>query len=91
MAAGPEIFSYKSLVNRVKEIRKARAANVRIPVFFLRAAIAAMELFSRDPRFVSDQIPRLLSEKSYDISGARADLGFRPAGIEDMLRRDGQV
>ncbi len=84
--AGPEDFTYKEFVNRVLEIKKKKKIKLHLPILSVKimAQIFAMLKLKR-PFIVKDQIPRLMTNKSSDISAAQADLDFYPQKISQFI------
>lgn len=88
--AGPEELTYNELVEQILAETKLKRKKLFLPVALVRMAA---ELFSRVgiKLFVKDQIPRLLSEKSSDISQAVCDFSFQPrnfrTGLKELLNR----
>jgi NADH dehydrogenase len=88
--AGPENFTCNTFIDRAMELNHVRKIKLHIPesivIFFLK--IRAM-IYRNDAPPVLDQLPRLLSDKSDDITEAVKDLGFRPLGLENFVGIDG--
>ncbi|MFC1517404.1 NAD-dependent epimerase/dehydratase family protein [Candidatus Margulisiibacteriota bacterium] len=84
--AGPNEFSYLEFVNKVLEIKKTRKIKVKIPLHLLRLiAFMCALLRIKNPPLVKDQLPRLIIEKSADISLAKQDLDYEPAAIDQFI------
>lgn len=84
--AGPEEFTYTELLREVMRIKGVKKNMIRIPIWALRLAAQVFSLAGmKRPPLVRDQIPRLVCEKSADISAARRDLGFNPRPMRTFL------
>jgi NADH dehydrogenase len=84
--AGPQEFSFISMVNEIERIFKVRRFKMHIPLMaFTALGWMARTLGLASAPVVSDQIPRLLCHKSSDIQPARTDFGFSPRTIEEGL------
>jgi len=85
--SGPEEMTCFDLIGKFENIGKVRRFAVRIPVCAMKIAAELVSWTgSQRPFIVKDQIPRLLSRKSADISLARRDLDFDPAPIDRYIR-----
>ena len=85
--SGPEEMTCFDLIGKFENIGKVRRFAVRIPVCAMKIAAELVSWTgSQRPFSVKDQIPRLLSRKSADISLARRDLDFDPAPIDRYIR-----
>ncbi|MFH1665263.1 MAG: NAD-dependent epimerase/dehydratase family protein [Candidatus Omnitrophota bacterium] len=83
--AGPEEFTYNEFIDKVLTLNGVSKIKIHIPVFMFRALAEVLALVFKDRFLAVDQIPRLLSDKSADISLAAHELGFKPARLEDMF------
>ncbi|MFA6635570.1 MAG: NAD-dependent epimerase/dehydratase family protein [Candidatus Omnitrophota bacterium] len=83
--AGPEDFSYNALVDRIMEIKHVRKFKVTIPAFSVKIISRISSLLFGDRFLASDQVPRLISKKSADISLAEIDLAFKPKSVGEVL------
>ena len=84
--AGPEPLSYLELIRRCESLDGLpRRRRVHVPLGLARPIFAIAGRLGVGP-YVSDQIPRLLSEKSIDIVPAIRDLDFSPRSLELGLR-----
>jgi nucleoside-diphosphate-sugar epimerase len=83
--AGPESFTYNELVDRIMEIKNVRKLKLPVPLFFVNILAGLLGLLPGDGRLVPDQVPRLTSEKSSDISLAAEDLSFKPKSIREAI------
>lgn len=88
--AGPESFTYSQLIDKILELKHLEKIKVNIPIHVFKMVTKASALFFGDKYLVSDQLPRLLCEKSEDISLARKDLCFNPARLEDTIGASGK-
>ena len=85
--SGPEEITCFDLIRKFENIRKVRRFAVHIPVCTMKIVAELISWGgSKHPFIVKDQIPRLLSRKSADISLARQDLDFNPAPIDGYIR-----
>jgi nucleoside-diphosphate-sugar epimerase len=85
--SGPEEMTCFDLIKKFESIRKVRRFAVHFPVCTMKIAAGLVSWTgSRRPFIVKDQIPRLLSRKSADISLARKDLDFDPVPIDRYIR-----
>lgn len=84
--AGPEEFTFNELVDRILKELKLKRIKFYIPVV---AAKIILEFFFRlkPDLFVKDQLPRLLSAKSADISLAVEDFNFQPRNFESGFKK----
>ena len=83
--AGPENFTYNELIDRIMLIKKIRRARVSVPLFLIEMMARVSALFFGDRFLIADQVPRLVSEKSSDISLAARELSFKPKKIDEFL------
>ena len=79
--AGPENFTYDSLVDRIMEAKKLSKVKIYIPASLIKALSYISAFFLGDRFLVIDQVDRLISEKSCDISLAEQELSFRPRNL----------
>lgn len=90
--SGPEEMTCSELIRKFENIRKVKRYAIPIPVCTMKIAAELVSWTgSRRPFIVKDQIPRLLSRKSSDISLARRELDFNPAPIEKYIRETAGV
>jgi uncharacterized protein YbjT (DUF2867 family) len=90
--AGPQDFTYLELVRELERLQGLpRRTQVRVPITVAKTLISGLALLGVG-RFVPDQIPRLLLDKSNDSSAAKRDLQFEPKSLKYslpvLLRRD---
>lgn len=83
--SGPESLEYNVFVEKLLGFKKISKVKVHIPMPLLAIGARAVVLATRGRGFAMDQIPRLFSEKSYDISEAASDLGYAPKSIEEYF------
>ncbi|MEW6008498.1 MAG: NAD-dependent epimerase/dehydratase family protein [Candidatus Omnitrophota bacterium] len=86
--AGPLSFKYNDFIDNVLAIRKLRKRKLYIPESVAKICLGLSALLFKDKFFVKDQLPRLLCEKSYDISEAEKDFGFHPISIEEAVLKN---
>jgi len=82
--AGPESVTYKELVDLILKKRHLRRAKVHIPIPAVRLFLKLAALLFKNGSLAMDQLPRLTSEKSSDISQAAKDFGFEPGSLSRM-------
>ena len=75
--AGPEEVTYKELIDRISSALNVKKRKLYIPLFFAKILARLLNMMQIG-MIVPDQIPRLLVEKSSDISLAKNDLSFHP-------------
>jgi NADH dehydrogenase len=85
--AGPETFTYNEFIDRIMAVRRLKRIKIHMPISLLGAALRLSAPITKDRFIVLDQLTRLTSEKSDDISLAVEDLSFNPARIEDMMSK----
>jgi nucleoside-diphosphate-sugar epimerase len=84
--SGPDEFTYAKLIEIIKRTKNLRRMYINVPIFWIRVFAGLIALSgSNRPLLVKDQIPRLLCEKSSDISLARNEFGYNPRSIEQFL------
>lgn len=84
--AGPENFTYNEFIDKILELYKIRRIKIHIPRFFAWVFLKICSvIFKKGSSLTMDQLPRLFSEKSYDISEASRDLGFNPSALEKFI------
>ena len=84
--AGPENFTYNEFIDRILKFYKIRKIKVHIPRIFAWAFLKISSVIFKKGSFLTmDQLPRLFSEKPYDISEASQDLGFNPSALENFI------
>jgi NADH dehydrogenase len=84
--AGPESFTYNQFIDKVLKLQRLKKVKIYFPVWFARILARFLAIFCEDCFIVVDQIPRLLSEKSDDITLAKEEFNFFPARLEDKIR-----
>ncbi len=82
---GPEEFTYDQFIDKLLIFIKTQKPKLHIPVWFCRLAFWISAVIFGDKFTVKDQLPRLVSEKSADISMAKKELGFNPRKISGEL------
>lgn len=85
--AGPEEISYNNLVDKIAKIFNLKRTKIHIPVSLAEHAAYLFSLLGMNI-LVRDQIPRLLSPKTGNITEAKNDLGFNPRSLEDGLNAE---
>lgn len=90
--AGPENFTYNEFIDRILKFYKIRKIKIHIPRIFAWTFLKISSLiFKKDSSLTMDQLPRLFSEKSYDISEASRDLGFNPSVLENFINNNERI
>lgn len=85
--AGPENFTYNDFIEKIKALYGIKKIKIHIPVSIASILLKIyVRTHKRNALWVTDQLPRLLSDKSYDISDAAKDLHFNPLSIEEFIR-----
>ncbi len=88
--AGPESFTYNDLIDRILLARRLKRFKVHIPLNLARRFLQMSALILKDNSLAVDQLPRLISGKSDDISLAVKDFSFNPAKLANMMVADGK-
>ncbi len=83
--AGPESYRYDELADIILKARRLNRPKVHIPLALMKCALGVLAYIFGDRFMAKDQLPRLISEKSDDISAARDFLSFAPKRIADLL------
>jgi NADH dehydrogenase len=84
--AGPEDLTYHELLEKLFALHHVRKIKIHIPAAVALLLLKLYAVFHKDGgAFVTDQIPRLLSQKDYDLTAAQRDLNFHPRTIESFL------
>lgn len=83
--AGPESFSFSELIDQICQFYQLKRLKIYCPLFLLKLVFGISRLVSIRSFLVYDQIARLLSSKSDDISLARKDLEFYPINFQKGL------
>ncbi|MBP7055795.1 MAG: NAD(P)H-binding protein [Candidatus Omnitrophica bacterium] len=85
---GPESLTYNELLDIIlaKEGKKIR---IYLPLSVVGAVLKALAFISKNGPVATDQLPRLMSQKSDDISLAKKDFGFNPAKFSSMMAKHG--
>ena len=90
--AGPENFTYNKFIERILELYGVKKIKIHVPVVFASVLLRVYAaVYKNNPSLVIDQLPRLLSDKSYDISEAVRELGFAPLNLESFIGKNGRV
>jgi NADH dehydrogenase len=87
LIAGPETFTYSEFVDEVLHLYGLKKFKLYIPLTILKLLLRIISVFSKKSTLVMDQIPRLLSPKSSDISAVQKDFGYEPKKLTDVLLR----
>ena len=88
---GPENFTYNGFIERISGLYKVRKIKVHIPTSFVWILLKIYFMISRSYYPAIDQLPRLFSDKLYDLSEASRDLDFKPLSLENFISKDGRV
>lgn len=85
--AGPVNFTYNDFIEKIKALYGIKKIKIHIPVSIASILLKIYVMaHTRNALWVTDQLPRLLCAKSYDISDAVKDLHFNPSSLEDFIR-----
>lgn len=85
--AGPAPLAYRDFVRAVAKAAGRRPPRiVAVPVTALRALAPLLHLLP-GPRVTGAELRRLTEDKAFDITPARAQLGFDPLSLDEGLRR----
>ena len=84
--AGPEEIIYDDLVDRIAAYFNVKRFKLHLPAGLVKLAAKVMSGIGINI-LVPDQIPRLLSEKNYDIDVAREILNYSPCCLEDGMKK----
>lgn len=82
--AGPEELTYDQVIDKICSKLDIKVIKLHIPVQFFKLAATISGIFGGN--LVPDQIPRLISEKSSDISQAKKYLKFNPISFDKGLK-----
>jgi len=83
--AGPEEITYNELVNQILKEAGLKRIKIFLPVILVKIILDMFSLMGINA-FVKDQLPRLLSDKSSDISLAVKDFNFQPRNFSTGLK-----
>lgn len=86
--AGPASFTYNEFIDKVLEMRHLKKIKVHIPLYVFRICLKVSAAVLKDNFLAMDQLPRLISEKSDDISPAVKDFCFQPAVFESVMKKN---
>lgn len=82
---GPESFSFEELVEQICQFFRLKRLKIYCPLRLLKLVFKIFSLMPGQSLLVSDQLSRLCSPKSADISLARKDLAFNPISFQKGL------
>lgn len=85
--AGPDPISYADMVRTIVRQMKRKRLLIPIPLSLVQAGVWTLGKLTARPRVRLDQVDRLSEDKVFDISLARAELGFDPISFEEGIRR----
>lgn len=83
---GPEIISFKDMIDRLSRFLKVRRRKIFIPVWIAKLGVLLASRLSLGS-FTPDQIPRLLCKKEGDISQTSKLIPYSPRKLEEGLRK----
>jgi len=86
LIAGPENFSYGGLADEIMRVQGIAKIKFPVPLPMLKMLLQIVSIFSKKTALVPDQLPRLLSPKSSDISDAEKDFGYRPRKLSGVIK-----
>lgn len=86
--AGPESFTYNKFIDKILHLKHLKRRKIHIPICIVHVIAVIMVFIFRDRFLAIDQIPRLLSDKSDDISLAMNEFGYNPVKLEDVINKN---
>jgi NADH dehydrogenase len=86
MLTGPEELTYDDLVDRIAAYFNVKRFKLHLPAGLVKLTATVMSNLGVNI-LVPDQIPRLLSEKNYNIDVARQVLNYSPCYLEDGMKK----
>jgi nucleoside-diphosphate-sugar epimerase len=81
--AGPENFTYNSLVNGIMKMKNIHKIKIYVPCVLIKMLSYVSAALFGDRFLIIDQVDRLVSEKSDDISLAKNELSFDPKSLTE--------
>jgi len=84
--AGPDALTLNDMVDMVAENLGLKRIKLHIPILIMRIIVFFYERIKKNPTIISEQIKRMDEDKTYDISNAKRDLGYKPISFEQGLR-----
>lgn len=84
--AGPRPITFEYLIDLIMKNLNLKKPKINIPSFIPVFFVKVYERISKNPVIVSEQMERMLEDKSYDISNTRSDLNFNPITVEEGLK-----
>jgi len=85
--AGPESFTYNVFINQVLKWKKITKIKVHIPILIFYFLVKFFALIFKKSLITKDQVPRLLCNKSNDISLAINELSFNPMKFGEGIKK----
>ncbi len=83
--AGPRAISFEYLIDLIMKNFNIKKPKIWVPAFIPVFLVKIYERVSKNPMLVSEQMERMLEDKSYDISKTRQELGFNPMDVEEGI------
>ena len=85
--AGPEPLTYREMIETMLREAGLKRPLIPVPLGILRVAVGLYEKMVSRPRVRVDQIRRMEEDKDFDISEAKAELGYAPVSFAEGIRR----
>lgn len=82
--AGPESSSFRKLIEQICRFYRLKRLKIYCPIWLIKFALRILSVIPSS-KLVYDQLPRLLSPKSDDISLAKKDIAFNPINFQKGL------
>jgi nucleoside-diphosphate-sugar epimerase len=86
--AGPEAIAFRDVVTQAAAAIGRKVRTFPVPLRPIIALARRYESMSRHPRLRAEQFERLVEDKVFDISLARAELGFDPRPFAEGIRQE---
>jgi nucleoside-diphosphate-sugar epimerase len=82
---GPEMISFKEMIDRLSQFLQVRRHKIFIPISIAKLGVSLASLM-KVGSFTPDQIPRLLCSKNQDISQTSTMISYSPRKLEEGLK-----
>jgi nucleoside-diphosphate-sugar epimerase len=89
--AGPAPITFRRLLREAADALGRRVRLVPVPLGACVAGLRLHEKLSAAPRLKAEQLRRLAEDKAFDITAARADLGFTPRPFATGIREEARL
>ncbi len=83
--SGPRSYTYNEFVDLVLRLKNLKKLKINIPIGIFNILARGLSFLTGDRFIAKDQVPRLQSEKSDDISLSINDLGYDPVQFQDVF------